>query len=92
MYKLITWDEEKNDILKKQRWVSFEDIKIIIKNDDIIDIYEEHYNKDKYPNQKIIFVNIKNYIYIVPFIEDKEEIFLKTIIPSRKYTKIFLNK
>ena len=51
---------------------------------------ENHYNVEKYPHQKILFIEIGHYIYIVPFVENDEEIFLKTIIPSRKYTKIFL--
>jgi len=51
---------------------------------------ENHYNIEKYSHQKILFIEIRHYIYIVPFVENEEEIFLKTIIPSRKYTKIFL--
>ena len=63
MYKLITWDEDKNDILKKQRWVCFEDIKVIMESWNIVDLYE-HHNKDKYPNQKIIIIS---FFYISMF-------------------------
>ncbi len=50
----------------------------------------EHHNPSKYPNQRIYIIEIENYAYLVPFIESDEEIFLKTIIPSRKATKIYL--
>ena len=52
----------------------------------------EHPNKKKYPNQKLFIVDINNYAYLVPFVEDKEKIFLKTIIPSRKATKKYIIK
>jgi len=90
LIKQINWSENKNDLLKKIRDISFEDIKIAMNEDRIVDIQESHYNEEKYPNQKLLFVNINNYIYVVPFIEDETQIFLKTIIPTRKYTKIFL--
>jgi len=50
----------------------------------------DHPNKDKYPNQKIIIVNVDGYAYLVPFVIDGNEYFLKTIIPSRKATKKYL--
>lgn len=51
-----------------------------------------HPNKIKYPNQKMFVVNIDNYVYLIPFVEDDEKVFLKTIIPSRKMTKKYLVK
>jgi len=89
--KYFNWDEEKNSELIKNRNLSFEEIVYWIINDGLIDIIE-HYNKEKYPNQEIFVVNIENYIYLVPFVEDDKTIFLKTIIPSRKMTKKYLGK
>ena len=76
--KYFNWDEEKNSELIKNRNLSFEEIVYWIMNDGLIDIIE-HYNKEKYPNQEIFVVNIENYIYLVPFVEDDKTIFLKTI-------------
>lgn len=87
--KYIDWDEEKNSRLKEERNISFEEVLIAIEDNQILDIVE-HANKDKYPNQKIIIVNINEYAYLVPFVEDEEKIFFKTIIPSHKATKIYL--
>jgi hypothetical protein len=86
--KLIRYSYEKNELLKKERGVCFDDVILSIENGDLIDDIE-HPNKEKYPNQNIfvVFVKIKNYKYIVPYIETDEEIFLKTVIPSRKMNK-----
>ncbi len=82
------WSDEKNQILKEQRHISFEDILEAIRNDGLIGI-EPHYNKEIYGHQSVMFVNIRGYVYLIPFVYDreKEEAFLKTIIPSRKHTK-----
>jgi uncharacterized DUF497 family protein len=85
----IQWSEDKNKILKKERIVVFEDIVIAIENDRVLDIVN-HTNIEKYPNQKMLIVNINNYAYIVPFWRYEKGIFLKTIIPSRKMTKRYL--
>ena len=82
----VQWDEKKNELLQKERGVSFEEVAHIITENGVIDVLP-HNNQDKYPNQKLFIVKIRDYIYIVPFVEDKEKIFLKTIIPSRKYKK-----
>jgi hypothetical protein len=50
----------------------------------------EHPNQERYKGQRIFMVNIENYAYLVPFVESEQEIFLKTIIPSRKATKNYL--
>lgn len=60
-----------------------------IENGDLMDIIK-HPNKQKYSNQKMLMVNINNYIYTVPYIENNNERFLKTIIPNRQYTKKYL--
>lgn len=86
--KEINWNEEKNKFLKQTRGISFDEVEKLIKSNIILDV-KEHSNKDKYPNQKMLIVQIKNYGYIVPFVENENEIFLKTIIPSRKITKLY---
>jgi len=85
-------DEEKNKILQQERGISFEDIQIYIDNWDIVDIID-HYNQIKYPHQQLILVNIKDYIYAIPcVIQSDWSFFLKTIYPSRDYTKLYLSK
>ncbi|MDO8594831.1 MAG: toxin [bacterium] len=89
--KYFDWDQEKNDWLKDERGVAFEEILIAIEDGDILDIVE-HPNKEKYPSQKIFVIRVCDYAYLVPFAEDAEKIFLKTIIPSRKATKKYIQK
>jgi len=86
--KIVRYSFEKNELLKKDRGVSFSDVVLAIENGDLLDDIT-HPNKERYPNQDIfiIFIKIKNYVYLVPYVETEEEIFLKTIIPSRKMTK-----
>ncbi len=91
MNKVIRWDEEKNQLLQLQRDVSFENILKKIANGEIIG-RRIHPNIDKYPNQQIFVLEINGYVWYVPFIETDAEIFLKTIIPSRKLTKEFGDK
>jgi len=83
------WNIEKNLLLKDTRGISFEQIVLHIEQGDLMDIIE-HPNDKKYSHQKILIVNINNYIYAVPFVENQNERFLKTIIPSRKFTKKYL--
>ena len=83
------WNEEKNLLLKESRGVSFEQIVVCIEQGDLVDVIK-HPNSIKYANQKILIVNIDDYIYAVPFVENQNERFLKTIIPSRKLTKKYL--
>lgn len=86
--KSIRYSLEKNELLKKDRGIGFEDIILSIEDGNLLDDLE-HPNKNKYPNQNvfIILVRIKDYVYYVPYVEDENEIFLKTIIPSRKLNK-----
>jgi uncharacterized DUF497 family protein len=84
--KYHVWNTEKNEKLKSERDISFEDITYYIEHGQLIAIID-HPNKNKYKNQKMYVVNVNQYVYLVPFVESKEEIFLKTIIPSRKATK-----
>lgn len=87
--KYFNWDSQKNQKLKQERDINFEEVLIAIEEGKILDIVE-HPNRNKYPDQKIFIININNYAYLVPFAEDKEKIFLKTIIPSRKATKKYI--
>ncbi|MCH7764756.1 MAG: BrnT family toxin [Candidatus Marinimicrobia bacterium] len=87
--KLINWNREKNKWLKENRNICFEDILFYIVNDMQIDDIE-HPNQERYQGQRIAVLNIKDYVYYVPYLETEEEIFLKTIIPSRKATKKYL--
>ncbi len=86
--KYFNWNPKKNKKLIKERKISFEICLIKIEAGEILDILE---NKN-YENQKIFILEIESYIYLVPFIESKEEVFLKTIIPSRKLTKKYLTE
>ena len=87
--KTFAWDSEKNEQLMAEREISFEDIVVSIHLGNEVDIYD-HPNQDRYPGQKISVVVVEDYVFLVPFVENEEEIFLKTIIPSRKATKQYL--
>lgn len=87
--KLFDWNLGKNEELKAQRKISFEDIVFSISRDGLMDILE-HPDQQRYPGQRIFIVNVDDYAYLVPFIEDEKTIFLKTIIPSRKMTRKYL--
>lgn len=89
--KPITWNSEKNAILKTDRGVSFEDVVFHIMAGDILDTFD-HPNQKRYPGQQIHVIAIEEYVYLVPFVESNEEVFLKTIIPSRKATKHYLGE
>lgn len=87
--KPISWDAEKNALLKAERGVSFEDVVFHITAGDILDTLD-HPNQERYPGQQIHVIAIEEYVYLVPFVESEEEVFLKTIIPSRRATKSYL--
>jgi uncharacterized DUF497 family protein len=87
--KAYAWNSEKNERLNSERDISFEDIVVNIHLGNEVDIYD-HPNQDRYPGQKISVVIVDDYVFLVPFVESDEEIFLKTIIPSRKATKQYL--
>ena len=82
------WNPEKNERLKKERHISFEQIIFHLSQGDIWKI-ADHPDQEKYPGQKIYFVIVEDYIYLVPYVIDQNYIFLKTIIPSRKATKMY---
>src|SRR5688572_20983004 len=75
----------------KERGVSFEDVVAALDNGKLLNTID-HHNVVKYPNQKIYMVDVNEYVYLVPFVKkDEQTIFLKTIIPSRKFTKKYLD-
>jgi uncharacterized DUF497 family protein len=80
------WNIEKNRLLKSERDVCFEDVVTLIYDDKVLDIIK-HPNSEKYPNQKLYIVRLNNYVHMVPFVKENDEIFLKTIVPSRKMNK-----
>jgi len=87
--KAISWSTEKNALLKAERGVSFEDVVFHIMAGDILDTVD-HPNQERYPGQQIHVIVIEEYVYLVQFVESDEEVFLKTIIPSRQATKSYL--
>lgn len=89
--KPINWNSTKNQQLISERGISFEDIVFYLQQDNLLDDIE-HSNSEKYPNQRVFVINIDDYVYLVPYIENKKEIFLKTVIPSRKATKLYLGE
>lgn len=88
--KKFDWNPAKNEKLKNERGIGFEDVEEAINSDGLLDRIDNP-NKSKYPNQKIYVIEHENYVYHVPFVEDEEKIFFKTIIPSRKATKKYLH-
>ncbi len=84
--KYISWSLEKNELLKNERNISFEEIVLNIESGGLLAL-EEHPIRT---NQKIFIVEINNYAFVVPFVENDQEIFLKTAFPSRKYTRKYL--
>ena len=83
------WDNKKNMILKQKRGVTFEQVIMHIENGDVLDIIV-HPNKARYPNQQVLVIEMNEYVYAVPFVQQGQERFLKTILPSRKLTRMYL--
>ena len=82
------WSSEKNEWLKRERNLSFEQVIFHLSQGDVWKV-ADHPDQEKYPGQKIYFVIIEDYIYLVPHIIEEEYIFLKTIVSSRKATKAY---
>ncbi len=89
--KRFNWNPGKNEEIRAERGISFEEILFHIENGDVLDILQ-HPNQERYQGQRIFVVAVNEYVHLVPFIEDEKEVFLKTIIPSRKATKKYLGK
>jgi uncharacterized DUF497 family protein len=89
--KYFTWDDAKNEKLKAERGISFEEIIFLMEHGYLLDVIE-HPNQRRYASQRIFVVRRDDYVYYVPFTEDDRLVFLKTIIPSRKARKKYLGK
>ena len=86
--KIYNWDSDKNQELNLNRGISFEKAVFYIEHGGLLDDIV-HPNVTDYPNQRIFILKIEGYVYLVPYVESEYEIFLKTIIPSRKFTRIY---
>ena len=89
--KLYNWNADKNNQLIRERDKSFEEVIFFIENGGLLDEIA-HPNKATYPNQRMFIVAIDGYVYVIPYVEDDNEVFLKTIIPSRKFTKRYFGE
>lgn len=89
--KPFRWAPDKSDLLKHERGVSFEEITVAVGAGALIEIVP-HQNPAKYPRQKIMVVEVAAYAYLVPFVEEDDHFFLKTIISSRKATRDYIAK
>lgn len=89
--KPFRWAPEKNEAVKADRGISFENVVVSIEAGGLLDILA-HPNQAKYPRQRVLVVACDDYAYLVPFVEESGYFFLKTIIPSRKATRDYLNQ
>jgi uncharacterized DUF497 family protein len=89
--KPFRWSPAKNEALMASRGVSFESVVVAIEAGGLLDILV-HPNPGKYPRQRILVVASGGYAYLVPFVEEEQCFFLKTIIPSRKAAREYLNQ
>lgn len=89
--KPFRWNPGENEAIKAERGISFEGIVVSIEAGGLLDILA-HPNQTKYPRQRVLVVACDNYAYLVPFVEEEDYFFLKTIIPSRKATRDYLNQ
>ena len=87
--KSFNWNAEKNQQLIDQRGKSFEEVIFHIQHGDLLDDIA-HPNSVDYPHQRVFVVNVMGYAWLAPYVESEKEIFLKTLIPSRKFTRDYL--
>ena len=87
--KPFRWSVEKNALLQQERGLSFEQITVAVESGGLLDIVA-HPNAERYPRRRIMVVVIDDYAYLVPYVEEEDHLFLKTIIPSRKATRDFI--
>ena len=88
--KPFRWDPEKNGRLKDERGISFEEIVLAVEEGVLKDVLV-HPNQRRYPGQLVLVVSYRDYVFLVPSVEKDAYYFLKTIIPSRKATRDYLN-
>ena len=87
--KPFRWSAEKNERLKSERDISFEEVVLAIEEGGLMDIVV-HPNQRRYPGQVVLVVAYRDYVFLVPSVEESTHYFLKTIIPSRKATRDYL--
>lgn len=87
--KPFRWSVEKNAQLKIERGISFEQMVVAVDDGGLLDILA-HPNPEKYPRQRVLVIAMDGYVYLVPFVEASDHVFLKTVIPSRKATRDYL--
>ncbi|MFH1038836.1 MAG: toxin [PVC group bacterium] len=87
--KYFDWNPDKNEWLRQERGITFEEIIFHLLHEGLLDAMV-HPNQKKYPGQRIFIIEVEDYAYIVPFVETNCGVFLKTIIPSSKMTKHYL--
>ena len=89
--KPFRWSSDKNQQLGAQRFIHFEAVVVAIETGGLLDVLA-HPNPEQYPSQRILVVEVNQYVYLVPYVEGDDYIFLKTIIPSRKATRDYLRQ
>lgn len=85
----LDWNSDKNQILIERYGVGFEDVAAAVENGRVLDV-RKHPNRERYPNQEQMILEIDNYAYVVPYVDDGDVAFLKTLYPSRKATAKYL--
>lgn len=93
MIKKIRWNQEKSNWLREHKGrggVGFEECAVLIEQQDILDIIQNP--SENFPNQRAYVLNIDGYVYCIPYVEDDEGIFLKTLYPNRKLKAYYLDK
>jgi hypothetical protein len=85
------WSSDKNQQLLAQRSICFEAVVVAIETGGLLDVLA-HPNPERYLGQRILVVEVNQYVYLVPYVEDDDHLFLKTIIPSRKATRDYLRQ
>ena len=83
------WSAEKNEALRAERGLTFEAVVVAVESGGLLDVLS-HPNAARYPRQRVLVVELDGYVHLVPFVEEKEHFFLKTVIPSRKTTRDYL--
>lgn len=89
--KPFRWSQEKNELLRSDRGISFESIVVAVESGGLLDVLA-HPNQARYPAQRILVVECDCYVYLVPYVEEADHFFLKTVIPSRKATRDYLKQ
>jgi hypothetical protein len=87
----MRWNVEKGEALRDARGVSFEAVVVAIGDGRVLDVLS-HPNRERYPDQRILVVAVDDYAFLVPFVEEEDYQFLKTVIPSRKATRDYLGR